>query len=477
MSDPREVPPTPGTGRIEEEPRRRYREDAGIYARHRAAGTSPLTDSEVDARLRAHAEDLAADDDAGPAVPFLDELVQTFRHRVFRGNEVRSKAIASYEEDRRMASIRSVLASERRNRALRRVRELASVRKRMRPPVTGLTLTGPEAFLYCLVPGVAIEVFGSAPSLDAAFGLGKELSWLCAAAVSGAMILAADMVGDSIAAASMHSRRRTGIVAGLLAVTAIGACIWAVVGLADSRAHNVAYQEASNLAPTTDADGSFGAADPKGGTATAAEAAPAKEGPTMPEYGFFIPLSVVILATATLVAFRIELAREWHEVSEAMDEFEERAEEAGDEDEEARTALQRAVTPDHEAALDVVALVEREHALLSLWLTRFVAEYHRFRTAAGKRPRTLSMPAVPNPDAIVERILYPRDGHGQGGGGDDGPGGGHTPPPAGAEGGEAGQNGNGAGPGPEPPPPPPLSGERPGSEPWRDDGSPKGFGG
>jgi hypothetical protein len=484
VSDPREVPPSPGTEpRVSEEGERRYREDPGIYAQHRKAGTVPLTEAEIDARIVASAADLAATENPPPLPPFLHELVATFRHRLYRRQEVRSRQLAAYDEGRRMALVRGQNAIRRRDRALGRVRELSSERKRMRSPVTGVTLTQPEMLLLCLLPGMVIEIFGSAPSLAVAFDLGMVLSWLFAAAISGILILAADQLGNMLAAASIHSRRQSAAMAAFLVMVALGAGVWAVVGLAGSREHNIAYEQGSNLAPASSSDGSFeSSGDPAPGPQERAPAEAAEAVPSSPDYAFFIPLSILIMATATLVAFRIELAHEWNEISTAIDEFEGDAEGAREAEEQEDVAMNQALTPENEAILDASALVEREHALLSLWLGRFVAEYHRFCAARGKQPRELSMPAIPDPEVVLGEVLRPRTGGRPAG---EGPAAG--PGPSGG-----GTNGAGDMPGgddPPPPPPgperhdpspapsrPPAGGHSPGNERHRPSGEPRGFG-
>lgn len=362
----------------------------------------------------------------------------------------------------------------------------------MERPSTGLTLTRPEALLLCVVPGIVIEVFGSAPSLDAAFDLGKYLSWAFAAAISGILILAAEQLGNTLASTAAASRRRAKWTAMALLTIAIAAGVVAVVSLADSRATNLAYQQGGQLhLSEASSDGSFssgaGAAKPEAPEAAGAFGAkqPAAESPASPDYSFFIPLSILVMATAMLFAYRIEVAHDWNELGQAIDETEGDVEEARKERDAALEEHRRAITPEGEVVVETAADVEREHGLLTLWVARFMAEYHRFCAALGNEPQPLTSPQIPDPAEAVQRMIDPRE---EGGRRQEGP-----PPPNGGGGSGGGSNGggptsNGGGPtgaepesepDPPPPPPPPPPPDRRSDRERRSDrqGRPRRFGG
>jgi hypothetical protein len=461
---------------------RPWREDPGIHARNRKAGTVPFTEGEIDARIMASAADLAATDGVERHTPpFLDELVSTFWHRLFRSPELQAPQLAASLEGARMAEARQGLAEARRRGHEGRSRELRSERKRMAKPFTGMTLTRPEALLLCVVPGFVIEVLGSAPSLDAAFELGKYFSWAFAAAISAILILAAEQMGNTLASTAGRSRARASALAATLLVIAVGAGVWAVVTLAESRATNLAYQHGGELdTSTVSADGGFGAAEPGqgAGAGSGAEEPAAAPAPTSPDYGFFIPLSVMIMATAMLFAYRIELAHDWNELARAVDEAEGDVDGAQEEVDEAIVERNRQITPENEAVMGAAAVIEREQGLLTLWIARYLAEYHRFCAALGRRPQELTEPHVPETEEVLFRVTEPqgprrppgtrrpREGAGPSNGSGPAPGG----------------SGNGGDPGtprPEPEPPPPFSQSPPGNNGnsrSRDDGSPQGFG-
>jgi len=380
----------------------------------------PETEGEIDARIAASAADLAVAKGSGPITPpFLEELVSLFWHRLYGNSEVKSKELASHSVPARLARRRVGLAGENRTRNQRRVRELASERKRMRRPIAGVTLTQPWAMLLCLVPGVVIEIFGSAPSLQTAFELDKYVAWLFAGAISAVLILAADLLGNTLASTTARAHLRSATVAVLLVVVAVGSGAWAVVRLAESRATNLAYRASASRAPTTSTTaGEFSTS----AGAPASEARPQEStGPDSPDYGFFIPLSTLIVATATLFAFRIELAGEWNEVARAIDEGELEMEVAREDQEKAALAVDEATTPETEAILDLSAMVERERALLGVWIGRFAAEYHRFCAAESKDPRPLTIPRIPDDGEVLEQILATRGGGGGSGGGGGAP--------------------------------------------------------
>jgi hypothetical protein len=489
VSDPREVPPAPGTEpRTAGERERPYREDAGIYARSRADGVVPLTVGEIDARIMAAAFDLAGDgENPSRTPPFMEELVATFWHRLLGRPETRDLRLAGSSREQRVAAVDKAAATASRQRSERRVRELSSDRKRMARPFTGVFLTKPEALLLCVIPGFVIEAFGSAPSLDAAFDLGKLWSWVFACAISAILILAAEQLGNTLASAAGTNRRRARFVAGLLVVFAVAAGIWAVVRLADSRATNLAYSQASELpAASSGANGHFGAGAGSQATAPAEPEAAQAARPTSPDYGFFVPLSVLIMFTSMLFAFRIELAHDWNELERALGDAEGETEEAQDELIEANAAEARAGAPEDEATFAAAAAIEDELGLLNRWLYRFEAEYHRFCAARSMPPAHLERPAVPDAEEVLGRLARvplrnpPSGGGGSGagaagngaGGNGAGPTGGGSGP--GSNEGDPSRNGGGWGEEPDPPRPEPSIDRRgPGRS--GTDGSPKGF--
>lgn len=337
----------------------------------------------------------------------------TFWHRLYRNNEVRRRELAAGLEEQQVAEVTQALAEEKVQRSDHRLRELASERKRMDKPVTGVTLTRPEALLLCVIPGIVIEVFGSAPSLDAAFELGKYLSWAFALAISGILILAAEQLGNSLASMAESSRRRAGGVAVGLVVVAIVMGVLAVISLAESRATNLAYQQGSRLnISAANSNGNFGTgakiAKPEAKGAFAQKAPAAGDVPSSPDYDFFIPLSVLLMATATLFAYRIEMAHDWNELARAIEDTEGDRDEARGEREQAFNAQQRALTSENEIVLEASATVEREHGLLTLWMARFMAEYHRFCASHGNPPQRFSSPPVPTATEALRRVLDPR---------------------------------------------------------------------
>ncbi len=393
---------------------RPHREEAGIYAQSRAEGRVPRTEGEVEALIRAHAADLAATKGVRPHTPpFLEELVATFWHRLFRDNRPRQSDLAASMESQRVARVKQSVAEERVSRFTQRVRNLSSERKRMERPATGVTLTRPEALLLCVIPAFVIEVFGSAPSLDAAFKLGKYPSWLFAAAISGILILAAEQLGNTLASAASTSRRRAKWTAGVLLAIAIAAGVVAVISLANSRSTNLAYQQAGHLnISAANSNGSFGSGvetkKPEAKGAFGAASPTIADAPSSPDYSFFIPLSILVMATAMLFAYRIELAHDWNELARAIEETEGDVDDAREEREAAFEAERLAMTPEGEVVVETAADVEREHGLLTLWIARFMAEYHRLCAALETEPQSLSSPPVPTPAEALLRMIDPQ---------------------------------------------------------------------
>jgi hypothetical protein len=468
VSDPRQVPPTPGTQpRVSRQRLRPYREDAGIYARHREAGTHPYTEGEVEARIVANAADAAAGEGTGPLdVPFLRELVALFRYRIYRGLPLTAEQRA--ERDRTWFQARAELAAAQRERAQHEgsERELKSLRQRMPRPVGGATFTRPEWLLAGLLAAMAIEILGSVPALKAAFELEVGEAWIFAGSISVILILAADQLGNTLASMSRESRRWTKAIAAFLVVVAVGAGIWAIVMLADSRAANTSFGAAGEREAEVgkvDLSAARGRKTPQEAVATGAKTARQSLTGNEPDIGFFIPLSILIIATSTLLAFRVEGAADWNDINDAIGGAEEALAKARAQEAEKQTAYEQAVVPETEAILELAAYVEREHGLLQLWIERFSAEYGRFCAAEGREPRELVVLAVPTPGEVLEELLRPP--------GDPGPQGPRRPE---RDPGQAGRSDGPRGPGPrgpgpeQPPGPPPQPAPEPPQRPTPD---------
>lgn len=473
MGDPREVPPSAGTiPLVSEQQIRRHREDATIYAEHREKGTHPYTLDEIDARITAHAADLAAAKGEGPvSPPLLRELVALFWHRLFRDPPLDAERRARFEVELSKTTTDANVARERATRAERRRRDLEAEAKLAGNPLTGTIFTQPWTILLCLFPGAVIEILGSAPSLKIAFDISTFWSTVFAVAISAILILAADQLGNALGSAADGSRRRTALFAGLLIAVAVLAGAWAIKDLADSRTNNLAREQQLEAIESAggDTSGGFGGFDelsgPRNGAeeeakreeeadevaAKAARRQAAIEELPGPNFTFFIPLSFLILSTATLVAFRIEIAREWNERTRGIKDARMAAEESRKREAAARQAANDAALPDDQIFQEASAYVEREHGLLTGWMERFRAEYQRYCAVEKVEPRSIVVPRLPLPEEALARLLFPRGGPpGSGadgrGGTEDGAGRGEGPPqdrPSGGPGGTAGGGGGG----------------------------------
>jgi len=441
MSDPRWVPPSPGSEPLvsEHRPRRPYREDARIYARHREAGTTPYTEGEIDARIVANAADLATIDGDGPlAVPFLRELVGIFRHRVFRAPPVSAEDRAIRLRAVPDAEANLQAAERERDRHAHHCRELESIRRRTLRPGLGTSFTRSEWLAVSLFVAMAVEVLGSVKALEAAFGLNVIFAGIFAIAVSVMLITAADQFGNALAGIVRESRAATRLVAAALVAVAMVAGVLAVYSLAQSRETNTEFAAQSSRSAESGSRDLSNATAPSSPRAAAEKIAREgdkrqDDGKAKLDIGFFLPLSILILAGSTLLAFRVEGAAEWNDIEEAVRGAEGEIEDAAGAVEEARAALVRARGPDRRLLLELSAYVEREHDLLLLWIARFEAEYLRFRALEGHPPRELEGPDVPVPAEVLAELLR-------------GPG--EAPPPQAAPGGSAAAEGAGSAPGP-----------------------------
>jgi len=455
VGDPREVPPSAGTiPLVSKEQIRRYREDATIYAEHREKGTHPYTLGEIDARITACAADLAAAKGEGPvSPPILRELVSLFWHRLFRDPPLDAERRAGFEADLSKTNTDANVAREKATRAERRRRDLEAEAKLAGAPLTGTIFTQPWTILFCLIPGAVIEVLGSAPSLEIAFDISTLWSTVFAVAISAILILAADQLGNALGGAAEGSRRRTALFAGLLVAVAVIAGAWAIRDLADSRTNNLAREQQLEAIESAggDTSGGFGGFDELSGprnnaeeeakreaeaeevTAEAARRQAAIEELPGPNFTFFIPLSFLILSTATLVAFRIEAAREWNERTQGIEDARMAAAESRKREADARQAANEAALPDDQIFQEASAYVEREHGVMTGWMERFRAEYQRYCAVEKTDPRSIVVPRLPAPEEALTRLLFPRGGPPAGssngfGGAEDGPTRGEAPP-------------------------------------------------
>lgn len=419
MSDGRNVPPTPGTeprvgadtepgGRPR--PDRRYREDHEIYRRHRAAGSHAYTLDEIDARIMACAADEAAVSGGGPVQPALFwELEGVFWHRLFRDLPDDREARAGFGVARSLASTRREAADANTLRLERRRRELDSRLRRMARPVTGLTLSRPWFLLVCLAPAALIETIGSTPSVQEAFKLQIGWALLFAIGISAVLVLTAEQLGNALAAVTARSRRLTAIAAAALLALAIVAGALAIVFLAESRETNLSFREAVQASrESRDESGQIG-----GSTGSPPAASAVEEGaaiPTKPDFGFFVPLSFLVLAASTLVAFRVEVARDHNELSDEVERFRSEADGQREVAEEEVDAIVGSVEGENAVLQELVNHVEEERNLLVLWIARFEVEYGRFCAARGATPRQVRPIPVPAVPAILWRILRPLQG-------------------------------------------------------------------
>lgn len=411
MSDPKQVPPSPGTApRVSKHGERPYREDAGIFSTHREKGTHPYTDDEVEARIAANAADAAAVDGSGQLdVPFLRELVALFRHRLNRDLPLAPGRRIALTNEAMRATAQQGIAREQGQRWQRRRRELESARRRMPRPIGGTKFSHPAWLAACLIPAAAIEFLGSVAALEAAF----KLSWLPATifaiSISVILLVAADQFGIALASITRTSRRWGIAVTALLITVAVGCGIWAIATLAESRAANTAYKAAGERQAESGGTGLHATAKPRaaGEALKAVEKASAERsaGGAEPDIGFFVPLSILILSTATLLAFRVEAASEWNGLDEELGEALQEEDGARKIAEEARVSLQEDRVPRAEAANELAAYVERQQALLVVWLERFQAEYQRFCALEKREPRELAVPEVPAAEDVLVDLL------------------------------------------------------------------------
>lgn len=414
-ADPRQVPPTPGTqSRVSRHRERPYREVADLYASHRAEGSHPYTQDEIEARIVANAADLAAGEmgESGPLeASFLRELVQVFRHRVYRGLPLDEEQREDFVSAVPQAGAQLEAAENEHRRLENRWRELESQRRRLPRPIGGTSFTRPEWLLGCLLAAGTIEVMGSVPALEAAFKLDTPRAWVFAIAISAILILAADQLGNTLASASREARRWAKVIAIGLVLFAVGSGIWAIASLAQSRQTNTAFKALGSREAESGSSGLAAAAGQES-VATAKKKlqeaqARRKQGSAKLDIGFFVPLSILIVATSTLLAFRVEGAADWNDLSETILDAQGEMDKGQITVQRARDKQREVLARHTEATFQVAAYLEREHGLLGLWIDRFISEYARFCAAEGKTARELARPEAPTPADLLIDLLYP----------------------------------------------------------------------
>jgi hypothetical protein len=415
VSDGRNVPPTPGTEpRVAESRERRYREEPGIYEEHRGLGSHAYTLDEIDARIMACAADQASVSEPGPLRPALfRELEGVFWHRLFRDLPGDRDTMAEFGTARALATVRRDAAGENRVRFERQGRELESRQLRLPRPVTGLTLSRTWFLLVCLAPAALIEIIGSTPSVQEAFKLDIGWAILFAVSISATLVLTAEQLGNALAAAVASSRRRTIAVAALLLVIAVSTGIVAIISLAHSRETNLSFREAVEASrETRDESGRIGGEVGSASTAGASEFGSAEGAPSKPDFSFFIPLSILVLTASTLVAFRVEAAREYNELTDELARARKNTQDQQDLGHEEVDSAVEATAGESEVLQGLIGRVEEERNLLAIWTARFEVEYGRFCAAAGVTPRPVTPLPLPDVVAVLWRILHPLDRHG-----------------------------------------------------------------
>jgi hypothetical protein len=386
-----------------------FREDAGIYAENREAGRHPHTEDEIEARIVANAADAAATEGEGRLnPPFLGELVGIFRHRVSRNLPVDGRELVAGLAQGQRARASFDAAEARREQGPRRRRELESIREQAPRPHGGTKFTRPEWLLVCLIPAVVIELFGSIAALEAAF----DLPWYAAAAFAGSisaiLVAAADQFGNTLASVTRSSRRWAIGTLIALVVVAGGMGIWTLVLLTESREVNTAFKAlGERKAESGVASKAALAEKPASAGLRSIEASAQANRPedAEPDLDFFIPLSVLVLLTSTVIAFRVEAAADWNDLEAAIGDTEQETETAQEDVAAAEGELGEATATQREAEYALAAHVEVEHGLLTLWISRFCAEYQRFCTLEGREPRELELPEVPTPGQVMVEIL------------------------------------------------------------------------
>jgi hypothetical protein len=447
MSDPRNVPPTRGTRPyVGELPGPAHREAPELHDRHRRAGTRPLSEERTDARIEAVAADLAKTTGSGPyEPPLFRELVALCLHLIHRDLPVETARLATSERDERDEVATRNIATEDRGRLEREARDLRARKLGARRPLLGDVLTRPWMLAVFAVPGAAIDVIGTGPSLEAAFHCSWVIAALFALAMSALITAVAEGTGALIARAGRETRWVAALLAGFLAIAAMVAIGLTIVALTESRAANVAYRE--GIAPAKvagEASGGFsGLGEPSSSAPSPTAVAAAPEGggsgqALKPDLGFFVPLAIVSLLGAALIGFGVEDGKDWHGLKGELSEVEDEVEAAREQENESRVAINEAARPGTEILHRLSEHVELHHTRLQEFLGFFETEYGRLCAVEGLEPRPIVRPAVPTPAEILERLVDPL-----GAGGDDGA---VAPPPA-------------AGPQPAPgasPPPPPA---------------------
>lgn len=423
MSDPREVPPTYGTEhRLDGSRRIPFREESALRDHHRRKGTHPFSDGEVIARIQADAE-VEAEKSVGSegpySPPFMGWLEGVTWLRLHRDLPADAAQIAEALTRLRMAAARRRHTTASVERATLAVREAESDLQRTKLPATGTAEAGRWQLFGVRAAAALIEIFATGEAINAGLGIPLMLGYAFAACIALIFLFCAEQTAMVIARSAASNRRMSQAIAIGLGVACLGFGAWTVISLTEGRESLVEWANPdSHKAESGAVAGNVGFGDLAAGAGQRAGKEAARDGnasaaePARPDLGFMLPLMFLAVASSALVAYRVELASEWRELSEvrqdavlAADEYQELHDEAG-------TELEEAGLEEIERTIAVAVHVEEHLGRWNAWRGQWQADYVRCCRLKGTTPREITLEPLPTAAEILMRLLDPlgRDG-------------------------------------------------------------------
>ncbi len=424
---PPSPPPTPGTTpllRREEFPTLRpYREELKILTADRAAGRRTYPDQAREARVEAVARDLAAKGDKeGPLRPALGaeliadmEVMLTQQVHHLAAERTRADAAA-----RRTAAELAVLRErgEQSELALRRARTDVP-----HPPMGGAHFTS-WWVAFVIAPVLAyLEIRLGAPAIGPALSISETEAALVAVGAAVVLTVAADVLGLVLGSVVRDHRRaaRAMLVGLALALTCSGG--WTVAALATGRSHNLFYRdckkaraEATQRALETEAAGEEEALKNltrKGreeGSSTPRASLPAVSvnpgcDNVKPDLGFTIPLTLMAMLAAAVLATRVALAADWNSARDTLRSAETDASSLRKHLDAARIGEPAIEQPATQSDIELAMEIERETTFTERLFALLSTEYERWCAHFRTPVQLLVLPEVPEPAELMARML------------------------------------------------------------------------
>lgn len=382
-----------------------HRPDPNIAARDRAGGGRTWTDEELlhraiqaadrDSQVDAQADAPAEVAPPAHVPPFIALLATIIAARIQRACPVSPQERAAARSRLRGAQRHAERAKDELGRLQLALRREAAALREALTPVLGTGLTGEASALTLVALFGLVEAVLAGNGLQAATGINSVLAQTLGLCIAVILVVVFEGFGSALAGLVRDSRRATWIIAVILGAAVMVSGVAYVYAVTSSRTENQAIIDALTKGPVTE-EGKLGTAR------SDEEPAPAER-----DLSFMIPLQALLMLGATLMAMRIELARDFNERTVRIEDLEDEIELARSQEVAARAAQERQSDQIEEVDQRVAAHTENEHAFYGACAQSYLHEYSLRCRAAGIAPREVQIPPAPDPLDAAVRLVDP----------------------------------------------------------------------